>query len=96
MTVANALSFIRRAHIDKRLRKKLNESRTSEELLSVLDKEKFAFTHSEFDEAFYMWLVKCQEIEEAEQLKELKTWWVMLNRLLDARNLSMRAAVLSV
>lgn len=80
MTVANALSFIRRAHADKGLRKKLNESKTSEELLSVLEKEKFVFTPSEFDEAFYMRLVKCQEAEQAEQLKELQAWWVMLNR----------------
>lgn len=86
MTVANALSFIRRAHADKGLRKKLNESKTSEELLSVLEKEKFVFTPFEFDEAFYMRLVKCQEAEQAEQLKELQAWWVMLNRLLVEQN----------
>lgn len=82
MTVANALSFIRRALVDDGFRKKLNYSQTREELLALLDAENFLFSYSEFDEAFYMWLVKCQEAEDAEQPKELQAWWVMLNHML--------------
>lgn len=86
MTVAKALSFIRRALVDEGFRKKLNYSQTPEQLSNILDGENFSFSYPEFDEAFYLWLVKCQDAAEAEQLMEFQAWWVMLNQWLADQN----------
>ena len=83
MTIGNALAFIERGLIDSVLRNILNSASSLTELRSLLGDEKLTFSIHDFDEAFHNRLTKCREEEEADQIKEFKMWWDLLNRSLE-------------
>ena len=78
MTVANALTFIKRGLSEKTLRSRMNTANSVQAIEEILTEEKIHFTANEFDEAFYHRLTQCQEAEEADQVKEFKLWWNLL------------------
>ena len=78
MTLANALTFIKRGQKESSLRATLNRASTALEFSSVMVAENLKFTSHEFEEAFSMKLVNCQEHEEIEDLKAFKMWWNVL------------------
>jgi hypothetical protein len=78
MTIGNALGFIKQGLGDKNLRNQLNRASSVSEVYEILDREHFAFSPQDFDQAHYLQLVKCQEIEQAQQIKEFKLWWDLL------------------
>ncbi len=79
MTLANALTFIKKGLKDDRLRKNLNQASTAEELSAALADEGLKFSPIEFEEAFSMKLANCQEPEEHENLTAFKMWWQLLS-----------------
>jgi hypothetical protein len=83
MTIGNALTFIERGIADCGLRERLNAAVSTAELDNVLTEEKILFSAPEFEEAFRHRLTQCQEIEEADQLKEFKQWWDLLVRIIE-------------
>jgi hypothetical protein len=83
MTIGNALSFIKRSFNDADLRERLNGAVNKEELSRILAEEYITFSDHDFDNAFNHRLTECQEIDEAEQLKELKLWWDLLGQILE-------------
>ena len=80
MTIANALNFIEQALNDSALRGRLNSAATESELKTVLANENFTFSKAECNDAFIQRLTRCQETEEAEQLKEFRLWWGLLQK----------------
>jgi hypothetical protein len=82
MTISNALIFIQRGQKESAFRQRLSSATTIFELQKILAMEQLEFTREEFDQAFNLKLVKCQEMEEAEQLKGFKMWWVLLHKFL--------------
>ena len=78
MTIGNALGFIKQGLGDKNLRKGLNRASTISEIYQILDREHFALSSQDFEQAHYLQLAKCQEIEQAQQLKEFNLWWDLL------------------
>ncbi len=82
MTIGNALTFIKQGLKDSQLRKHLNSASSSAELYNVLADERLTFSLQDFDQAFHLCLVKCQEEEDAEELKEFKMWWNLLLTIL--------------
>ncbi|GAB6906312.1 conserved hypothetical protein [Desulfosarcina cetonica] len=78
MTVANALTFIKRGLSEKTLRSRMNAADSVQAIEDILTEEKIHFTADEFDEAFYQRLRQCQEVDEADQMKEFKLWWNLL------------------
>ncbi|MFH2092474.1 MAG: hypothetical protein ABIJ31_08935 [Pseudomonadota bacterium] len=80
MTISNALIFIQRGQIENRLRQRLNEATDISGIEAVLAEENLKFSDQDFDQAFHLHLVKCQEVEEAEQLKGFKMWWTLLHK----------------
>lgn len=82
MTIGNALSFIKRGMTDPDLRNRLNGASTPAEIQDILVREKVAFSDHDFDEAFHHQLTLCQSAEEADRLREFKTWWNLLTQLM--------------
>lgn len=82
MTIGNAILFIKRGLFDGELRDRLNGASTPPEFQKILDGEKLVFTDYDFDEAYHHLLVKCQEEEDADQLKEFKMWWDLSAQIL--------------
>lgn len=78
MTIGNARGFIQQGLGDKKLRTCLNRSSSTEEVHTILARENFKFSYADFDQAYSLQLVKCQEPEQAEQLKEFKLWWDLI------------------
>lgn len=78
MTMENALRFIKRGLGDNNLRKRLNTTSNVSEIQLILADEQLAFSPQDFDQAFHSRLLNCQELEDAEQLKEFKMWWDLL------------------
>lgn len=83
MTIANALDFIEQGMNDSALRGRLNSASTESELREILASEKFTFSIAEFNNSFLQRLTQCQETEEAEQLKEFRLWWGLLQKSLE-------------
>lgn len=83
MTIGNAIKFIKRSFSDADLRGRLNEAASKNELDQILAEEFISFSGHDFDEAYNHKLTECQEEEMAEQIKELKQWWDILNQLLE-------------
>ncbi len=81
MGIEKAKTFIRRGMRDSDLRNRLNTSAGREDMLAILEREQLVFTYSEFDEAYHNLLVQCQEEEQAEQLKEFKMWWDLIQTM---------------
>lgn len=82
MTISNALIFIQRGQRENRLRQRLNAASNLFELQKILAMEQLKFSEQEFDQAYHIQLVKCQDVEEAEQLKGFKMWWTLLHKFL--------------
>jgi len=82
MTISNALIFIQRGQKENHLRQRLNAASNMFELQKILAMEQLKFSDLDFDQAFHLQLVKCQELEEAEQLKGFKMWWTLLHKFL--------------
>jgi ABC-type molybdate transport system ATPase subunit len=82
MTISNALIFIQRGQQENQLRQRLNAAPSILELQKALMIEQLEFSEQDFDQAFHLLLVKCQEVEEAEQLKGFKMWWTLLHNFL--------------
>lgn len=78
MTIANALTFIKRGQKENGLRSALNRALNEVDFSLVLINENLKFSFHEFEEAFSIKLVNCQEPEEAEALKSFKMWWDLL------------------
>lgn len=83
MTISNALIFIQRGQRETQFRQRLNTAANIIELKQILAEEKLTFSDQDFDQAFHLKLVKCQELEEAEQLKGFKMWWTLLHKFLE-------------
>jgi mannitol/fructose-specific phosphotransferase system IIA component (Ntr-type) len=83
MTIANALNFIERAINDSGFRKRLNSASIESEISEILANEKFTFSKAEFNDSFLQRLTQCQETQEAEQLKEFRLWWGLLQKSLE-------------
>ena len=83
MTIGSATQFIKRGLVDQSLRDNLNLATTLAELHDVLGDEGFAFSVLDFENALNGMLVKCQEWEVAEMLKEFKMWWEMLQGIVE-------------
>ena len=81
MSLAHALTFIKRAMAETSLRDRLNRASCSTEMTEVLTSEGLSFTPFEFEDALNSQLVKCSEWEAAEQLNEFKMWWEMLQQI---------------
>ena len=82
MTISNALIFIQRGQQENQLRQRLSAASSILELQKLLMIEQLKFSEQDFDQAFHLLLVKCQEVEEAEQLKGFKMWWTLLHKFL--------------
>lgn len=80
MTISNALIFIQRGQQENKLRQCLSTASNMMELQKLLMIEQLEFSKQDFDQAFHLLLVKCQEVEEAEQLKGFKMWWTLLHK----------------
>ena len=80
MTIQNALIFIKQGMNDSRLRLELNTAAGRDEIGRVLEKKALIFSPHEFEQAFSQKLVQCQEIEEADRLRDFRMWWVLLSR----------------
>lgn len=78
MSITSALGFIEQGLKDSAFRGRLNSASIETELNDVLAKEEFIFSKADFNNAFLQRLTRCQETEEAEQLKEFKLWWGLL------------------
>lgn len=78
MTMRKALGFIERGLHDAELRRRLNKASSVSECEQVLGEENLTFSPRDFDEAVHHRLTQCQEAEEADQIKEFKMWWDLL------------------
>ena len=83
MTVGNAIAFIKRGMHDSELRERLSSAASIWARDEILCNERLQFSQHQFEEAYYNQLTLCQEAEEADQLKEFKMWWELLNHLLE-------------
>ncbi len=83
MTIGNALTFIERGIAESALRERLNAAASAIELDNVLAEEKLLFSAHDFDEAFHHQLTLCQEMADADRLKEFKQWWNLIVRILE-------------
>lgn len=80
MTIGHAISFIERGLKEKALRGLLNSASNASELSLVLAGENLTFSPEEFDEAFHGKLTQYQVEEQADQIKEFKLWWDLVNQ----------------
>lgn len=83
MTIGNALTFIERGLANSGLRERLNAADNLPERDNILAEEKLIFSAHDFDEAFHHRLTQCQQMEEADQIKEFKMWWDLLRQILE-------------
>lgn len=81
MSIGEAKAFIRRGMRDTDLRNRLNSSAVPADMLAILEREHLVFTYPEFDEAYNNFLTQCQEEEQADQLKEFKMWWDLVQTI---------------
>ena len=77
MAIQNAVNFISDVHFYPELRKSVNSS-TKNTLFETLEKEGYAFTPDEFEEAVNMVHVKCKEEEQAMALMQVAHWFRLL------------------
>lgn len=83
MTVGNAIAFIKRGMHDRELRGRLSSAESIWSRDQILSNERLQFSQHQFEEAYYNQLTLCREAEEADQLKEFKMWWELLNHFLE-------------
>jgi hypothetical protein len=72
MALGKSIKFIQNFILDRELRRECNKY-SKEELFA-----KFDFSHTEFEDAINMQLVKCQSYEEAERIHQIKFWFDVL------------------
>ena len=82
MTIGNALTFINRAMQEPLLRDRLNDATDLTALHAVLRNEGLTFTPFEFEDAVNSQLVKCTDWDSADQLKEFRQWWELLQQII--------------
>jgi hypothetical protein len=82
MSIENAKKFISRAMSDKQVRDQMNAASTSGELTTILENHDMAFTYTEFNEAYTTFLTQCQSEEKANEIKELKMWWDLIQSMI--------------
>jgi hypothetical protein len=82
MTVQNAQRFIRRASGDRELRGRLNGASSMSEVHEILEDEGLGFSSDQFIEAYLNLLKECQTQEEADHVKEFRSWWEFLSSAL--------------
>lgn len=82
MTIGNAKQFIHRGMRDSGFRTRLLAPEDHASLQAILAQEHILFSDHDFDEAFHNLLTQCQTQEQAEQLREFRTWWGMILSLL--------------
>lgn len=75
MSLAAALQFIARIPEDRELRRRLNSACTVEERSEALSDTVGLFSEEYFEEAIRSLHVKCQTVEQAAELMELRLWW---------------------
>jgi hypothetical protein len=78
MSVHNAVKLIQSLDSDFTLRNQMYACKHISELDSFLNKNNIWFQMDEFEEAFNMLHVKCQTIEEANDLFQKKDWYCFL------------------
>lgn len=78
MPIANVRKFAKLAMNDAELRKTLNAAPDREARMAILEARGLPFTDAEFGEGFRSLLVECQSEVAADQLKEFKLWWELL------------------
>lgn len=73
MSIGKALTFFKRIKTDSEFRKSCYKAESKQALL-----EAEGFTEYEFEDAVNMNLVKCQDYDEADQVKQLQQWFALL------------------
>ena len=81
MPIANVRKFAQLAMSEAALRKELNSAANREERMAILEARGLPFTDAEFGEGYRSLLVECQSEAAADQLKEFKLWWEMLQSM---------------
>ncbi|MBN1615968.1 MAG: Nif11-like leader peptide family natural product precursor [Spirochaetales bacterium] len=78
MAMGEAFRFIDRYRSDKAFRCGAYETATPEEFKEWIARGGFHFSDSEIDDAFRSLLLKAKDEEEAEEIRELGSWyWLM-------------------
>jgi hypothetical protein len=75
MTIQKALTFIREAERNERLRKSCYGCRSRNELLQHLSDKGYHFSNDECEDALRTMLLKCQTEEQAEKVYEWQSWF---------------------
>lgn len=78
MSIGNAQTFIRTVQTDKDLRKALNQAPDGEARQAVLAEHGLTFTAPEFGDGFRSLLIQCQTEDAADEIRQIKLWWEML------------------
>ena len=78
MSIGNARKFMQATMRDKALRKALNAAPDVDARQAVLAEHDLTFTDDEFGEGFRSLLVQCQTEDAADELRQIKLWWEML------------------
>ncbi len=81
MPIANVRKFAQKAMSDNTLRKELNAAENREARMAILEAKGLPFTDAEFGEGYRSLLVECQTEGAADQLKEFKLWWELLQSM---------------
>lgn len=75
MSIQGALTFIREADGNDRLRKSCYACRSRSELYNHLKDKGFTFTNDECEDALRTLLLKCQNEEQAEKVYQWQSWF---------------------
>ncbi len=81
MSIGNVRKFAILAMSDDGLRKELNSAEGREGRMAILEARELVFTDAEFGEGYRSLLVECQTETAADQLKEFKLWWEVLQSI---------------
>ena len=72
MSIAKARDFIRKIQRDDDFRKSCYKYKTKSEL-----EKEFGFNALEFEEVIHSMLFKCQEYEQADNVRQLQMWFLL-------------------
>jgi len=78
MSIQNAINFIHRVGSDDAYRKSMYKYCCKEEMLEGLKNDGTGFTLTEFEDAVNIQHVKCQTVEEANDLKQVELWFTLI------------------
>ena len=82
MTVAAAQKFIHRIQTEQALVSRINGADDETALREILSELDLPFNYQEFEQAYHNTLTRCQTTEQADAVKEIKTWWDYLGHCL--------------